>query len=339
MNNIVIILLCFIIVITGCDNQDKLNETKRENSELKRIEAQRIANVDSITALNEEISLLASQKDSLLQIEKYQRLAVYDIIKQSRLNHVILGTKDLNSAKTFYSDILGFTTKIGNKHSNGLENLFIEFENETEIELISVSNPTDDLAKTYYSLINKNLKGLYFALKTDELTDLNNYISSLDNGFSKFSDLNFYQSLSKNTYDSSTPFFFIQYKGDNQNKKIKHENGANGISAVWLSTRDIRGSINYFSEFGFGLADTLSIADIKNKTALIKNDNLEIILIEDGKNQISGITINVADITLLANLLNDKLQNEFKIKTTKRGKSLYLHPNQTNSIYFEFIEN
>lgn len=340
MNNIVIILLCFIIIFTGCDNQEQLKKTKRENnSELEIIEKQRIASEDSIALLNEEINKLASQKDSLLQIEKYQRLAVYDIIKQSRLNHVILGSNDLNSAKTFYSDILGFTTKIGNKHSNGLENLFIEFENDTEIELMSVSNPTDFLAETYDSLINRNINGLSFALRTPEIKKLNNYLPLLDNEFNSFRDLYIYQSLSKKKYNAATPFFFIKYKNEVQNKLIKHENGANGISAVWLSAKDIRGSIKYYSEFGFSLIDTLSIADIKNKTALIRNDNFELILIEDSKNQISGITISVTDINLLADLLNDRLKKELKIKTTKRGKSLYLNPRLSNSVYLEFIEN
>ncbi len=149
----------------------------------------------------------------------------------------------------------------------------------------------------------------------------------------------FYSTLSKNRIDQKLPVFFIQHHQQNFNTKTNHQNKSIGISAIWLTTKKLRESIKNFSDFGFSLIDTISVANINNKTALIKNDNFEIILLEDNNYKLSGLTIKTADITSMKNMLNNKFDVELKVKTSKRGKSIYLNPQITNSIWFEFLEN
>ena len=64
------------------------------------------------------------------------------------LDHIPLGVADLEGAAANFGK-LGFLIKPGRPHGNGLHNQHIKFPNGEGIELMTVRDPTDSLAREY----------------------------------------------------------------------------------------------------------------------------------------------------------------------------------------------
>jgi hypothetical protein len=64
------------------------------------------------------------------------------------LDHAPVAVADLDAAASDFSR-LGFVIKPGRPHGDGIRNRHVKFPNGGEIELITASNPTDDLAREY----------------------------------------------------------------------------------------------------------------------------------------------------------------------------------------------
>ncbi|OYU69394.1 MAG: hypothetical protein CFE28_04895 [Alphaproteobacteria bacterium PA2] len=92
------------------------------------------------------------------------------------LDHVPVAVADLDQAAADFGR-LGFVLKPGRPHTNGLGNRHVKFPNGGGIELITASNPGDDLAREYaewlkggdgpafWSLFSPDLQGLTAILK------------------------------------------------------------------------------------------------------------------------------------------------------------------------------
>lgn len=335
----IILITSIVICITGCENVQNVEQSKQaQKQELKQIKDLEANYKKLDDTLKSNIIELKKKKDELLSNEDYFRSKIHDIIKHSFLDHIILGSKNLSNSELFFNKALGFSVKKGKPHKNGIENLFIEFADSSEIEILSVDIPRDPLAKKYkIQLENENL-GLQFAIRSNSIDQLANNFKSISSDYSILTKQNNYSTLSKNNTSEDFPFFFIQYK-NNPTGNVKHDNKTSGISSVWLSTPNIRKSIIQYSDFGFSLVDTLTVADIDNKTASMKNDNFEIILIEDNNYAITGVTIKTNFINNMQEMLIEYLKEDVRIIENKRGKSIYLSPQITKSIWFEFLEN
>ena len=333
------IILLITISLIACDNNTEVNNSKTEgNEETIIVEKEKQKHNIDIDSLNKEIRKLSESKDELRKNLEFAGSNIYSIIKQSFLDHIIIGSNDLSNSELFFNKALGFSVKKGDPHKNGINNLFIEFTDSSEIEILSVDTPTDQLAKTYKTQLDNNKFGLQFAIRVNSIDQLTNNFISISSKYSTLINQNNYSSLSKNNTSEDFPFFFIQYE-NNPTGNVKHDNKTSGISSVWLSTPNIRQSIIQYSDFGFSLIDTLTVADIDNKTASMKNDNFEIILIEDNNYAITGVTIKTNFIDNMQEMLIEYLKEDVRIINNKRGKSIYLSPHVTNSIWFEFLEN
>ena len=85
------------------------------------------------------------------------------------LDHVILAVKDLDAAAARCEE-LGFTTKLGHPHPNGLLNRHVKFADGTSLELMTVTGtPRDRMARDYASMIRDRDRGAYVAIRADDL--------------------------------------------------------------------------------------------------------------------------------------------------------------------------
>jgi hypothetical protein len=328
-----------LIVFFACDNQQKISKSKNNsNGESQLIEQTKDDFSKSIDSLNEDISSLEKSKNRLAANLDYSLSNVYSYLNNSFLDHIIIGTKNLEETKLFLENSLGFKIKTGNIHKNGIKNIFVEFEDSSEIEFVSVQNPTDQLASDYNKLINKNHFGLQFAVRTNHITELYSHLQKVNSDFNNFSNNKIYSSISQSNISSQKPFFIIQYHNKMNNSTNYHQGKINGLSAIWLTTPNLIETIKTYSEYGFTLVDTVTVANIKNKTATMKNKNFEIILIADNSYSILGLTLRSESIDEVQKMFAKNFNKAVDIKKSKRGKSIYLPPQVTKSIWFEFIE-
>lgn len=338
-NKIIISIILISLVFLSCDNNTKVNQSKLENKqESEIIKNEKIVHEKQIDSLNYEIKKIKEEKNNKKYNTKFAEAEIYNLLKSSYLDHVIIGSKDLLKSELLLKEKLGFTTKKGREHENGITNFFVDFKDSSEVEIMSVKNPKDKLVSRYNSLLDNNQYGFQFAIRTNSLEKLTENFKEIKSEYSVLAKNEDYSTLSTEIFSKKYPLFFIQYK-DNSSSQTIQGNNTNGISAVWLSTPNIRKSIEQYSNFGFSLIDTISVANIKSKTALMKNDNFDIILIEDESYSITGVTIKTNNIEKIQKILIANLRKDVRITENKRGKSIYLSPQITNSIWFEFLEN
>lgn len=336
MKKVLIILL--LLSISGCDNKTEVDKSKEEiNQVTKSITDEKEKHQRSIDSLNKEIDNI--NKTTSQKKMDYASAEIFNIGKHSYLDHVIIGTNEFQKSMSFLNEKLGFSIKNGRTHKNGITNYFVEFEDSSEIEFISIENNAVGLANQYKELLKKDKYAFQFALRTNQLKKLKESFNTLSTGFSEYNENKIYSTLANSEISQSLPFFFIKNHKDNSPSNFAHQNNAAGISAIWIKTKDIKISVRDYIDLGFDVIDTIKVGDYNTKTVLLKNNNFEIILIQSNEFEISGISIKTKNIKKLRPTINEKLNLNLKLNSNKRGTSISLSPKTTKSIWFEFIEN
>ncbi|MCB9258794.1 MAG: VOC family protein [Ignavibacteriales bacterium] len=328
------LILMFLILLLSCSNETKVKESKDEQSfEVDKIKKEKLKLSNEADSLSNEVEKLKSEKEDFAQNNKLAEADIYTTVKNSLLDHVIIGTKDLDKTSGLFK-LFGFSIKNGREHQNGVRNNFIEFGDNSEIELIEINEPKDEISKNYKNLINENIFGLQFALRVNNIDKLTDSFKKLDFPFTDLVENNIYSTLSSKTINTELPIFFIQFNNENNNSIINHSNRAKGIKSVWFETKDIKKSAKQLVDLGFEPIGNYEIPAFKNKVVEFRNNNFGIILIESDKYQINGITILVEDYSNLKSIL-DKNNITFDEHSEK---NIFVNPSQTKSIWIEFTK-
>ena len=211
------------VILISCDTNKEIKDYKKQNTnEIKTIEEERIKHQQDIDSLSKEIDSLSETKSDINERTDFAEAEIYRIIKDAQLDHLIIGTKNLGDSKKFFEQELGFKIKNGNHHKNGSSNFFVEFSDESEIEIMSIERPADKLANDYYKLIENNKYGLQFALRTNEISNLRKHLNALKFDYEVFAENKIYSTLSKRTLDHELPIFFIQFNSENKNMTLMY---------------------------------------------------------------------------------------------------------------------
>ncbi len=320
-----LIIFCpLLLLLFSCDNQKQVKDSKNKlNQEPQLIEQAKEQKLKMIDSLNNEITLLNQNKDKLSKNIDYTFANIYSTLNNSFLDYIIIGTENLEKIKLLLNSQLGFSINDKKTSKNGISNFIIQFEDSSKIEFVSSDNKLE----------------LQFALRTNNIKELFSNLKTISSPLNIFSKSKIHSTISQSKTSASLPFSIIQYHNRNKNIVKGHLNKANKISAVWLTTPDIRKTIEQYSTYGFSLVDTLTVANIKQKTALIKNNNLDLILINGKDYSILGLTLKVSNLEDVQKLFVNNLNKNFAIKKNKRGRSIYLSPQITKTIWLEFLGN
>ncbi|MDX1571031.1 MAG: VOC family protein [Xanthomonadales bacterium] len=161
------------------------------------------------------------------------------------LDHVIIAVADLESARARFAD-LGFVLKPGRPHANGIRNLHIKFEDGTEIELLTVDEPTDALARTYLEHLSAGSGPVYAGLFAPDRDDLLGVLRKLGlepsvgalitlAGSSGLGHLFFGR---RNHAPTDRPGHFA------------HGNGARSLIGLWLAPDDSSSTVELLTRLG-----------------------------------------------------------------------------------------
>ncbi|MBK7104663.1 MAG: VOC family protein [Ignavibacteriae bacterium] len=330
-----LILLKFLTV--SCDNTQNVHESKKENiSETEKIKSEKLELNKTADNLSQNIQKLKEQKRVLTNDSLIIHNNIYSSIRNSFLDHIIIGTKNLKDISELFRKI-GFTIKEGKLHKNGIKNNFIEFDDNSEIEFVEIKNPTDNFTKEYEKLILQKNYGLQFALRVNDIENLKNNFTSANSNFTELQKGKDFSTLSAKNINYDLPIFFIEFNKLN-NSKTNHENKTKGISSIWFETKNIKKTAHELVDIGFEPIGNHSIPTFPGKIVELKNANFKIILIESVKDEITGITISIENINAIKNILNNNFDKTFSSKIIEKGKSIFLPKEITKSIWMEFIE-
>ena len=164
------------------------------------------------------------------------------------IDHISIVVNNLEEAQKTYKD-LGFTIKPGRKHSNSIENAHIKFQDGSALELITASEPKDDLAELYIK--NKVLgEGpVFLAIHMEDANITKELLSELN---PRLAEESFYQWLTFTEEENLSYLFFIKYSNPVIDKKehLNHKNEVIGIKAIALSKPDYTNEEKLFSYLG-----------------------------------------------------------------------------------------
>ena len=150
------------------------------------------------------------------------------------IDHLPIVVNDLKSAKAKMIEN-GFTIKQGYRHKNGITNSHIKFADKTALELISISNPSDDIALSYQKFLKNGEGGTFLSFRINNFDSVKSVLEKNKIKFEIFSTKVF-------TYITFTEpelqhIFFIEYKYEFPNDSLftTHSNKTKGIAEVSLA--------------------------------------------------------------------------------------------------------
>jgi hypothetical protein len=332
------VIIFSIFCLFNC-TQNK-DEDLRKEDDINKVYSDKKKEAEN---LKKEVEILRNRKDSLAKIyeKSLAEVSLSKLIQRSKLDHVTLAVKNINSAKNNYSNQLGFTIKEGRVHKNGLINSFIKFSDGSALELVTTNEPKDDLADWYKNFINNSEGVAFTALENDQLDLL--YDKLTESGFviNKQSNNSSYSIVNFQPQDFMHHFFFINYthKIYDSLETFKHKNGATKLFAVWISIDNIDKAKKQYSLFGFNNFSYLSIPSQNLNGMKIELTKSKIyLLFSSFKNKIMGVTLLTNDILKSQSYFQKSLQINFEIFKDSRGKSIFIPPDYTSNIWIEFLE-
>lgn len=333
----IITVIIVLLLFTFCSNENNVDSSKeKKTNEIKHINDEKRELYESFDSLNEKIKSLKDRKTEIQENLEFYEVEIFEQVKNAKLDHVIIGALNFQETSIFFNN-LGFSIKDGYKHKNGISNNFIEFIDNSEIEIIEISESSNTSSENYKSFIDAKISGLQFAIRVNEIKQLKLSFEKLNFPFIYLDKNKAYSTLSSKSINTELPIFFIKYNKENNNTEVNHTNKTKGIKSIWFETKDIKKSAGQLVDFGFDPIGNYKIPSFNNKVVEFRNNNFGIILIESNKYEISGITISIESLSELQQIMNKNFDRTFLDKIIKYGKSIFLPREITKSLWLEFV--
>lgn len=168
-----------------------------------------------------------------------------------RLDHVPIAVADLDALAETLTDGFGFSAKPGRRHANGLENLHIKFEDGSALELMTVHEPKDDVARHYADLIEIGGGGAYLALSGLSVDDVLAAAASIEPALSATRSTAFDLASFPSGHDLES-IFFIETHGPSTDgpEHVTHANGATALQGVWIAVEEPQRLVDLLVELG-----------------------------------------------------------------------------------------
>jgi hypothetical protein len=172
---------------------------------------------------------------TLAQVAQAQVAACVAAAGAPRLDHVVVVVRNLDTAAARFRP-LGFRFKPGRLHPDSLLNRHVKFRDGTGIELMTVvGRPTDRMARDYADLLATGEKGVYAALRTEDMagTAAEAGRAGLPRRSTRTGSARY---LSFPGVPDAATLFFVAggARADDPDSVLAHENGAVALEAAWV---------------------------------------------------------------------------------------------------------
>jgi catechol 2,3-dioxygenase-like lactoylglutathione lyase family enzyme len=169
-----------------------------------------------------------------------------------RFDHVTIAVGDLETASSTFRDRLGFSLKPGRVHANGLRNAHVRFADHSALELMSAgAGQPDALSEWYRRFLAGGDGGAFVALRAGPVDSVLQRLGSLAEEAIVFRGKAFDWASFPDGHPLRAIFFVdVRSRPEDQPDQLRHENGATGLSEVWVETPDTVLLSSLLSRFG-----------------------------------------------------------------------------------------
>lgn len=157
-----------------------------------------------------------------------------------RIDHVTIAVYDLTEAIATFEQVLGFSTKPGTAHGNGLRNAHVRFGDESALELMSVEGgDPDPVSELYRSFLAEGEGGAFVALAAGPIDSVIAKLGERLEGASVTRGPAVDWIAFPEGHDLHPVFFVdVRSRAPDAPAHREHANGARGIAQVRLQLRD-----------------------------------------------------------------------------------------------------
>ncbi|MCB1184769.1 VOC family protein [bacterium] len=250
------------------------------------------------------------------------------------LDHVVVVVADLEAAAARYR-ALGFALKPGRHHANGIRNLHAKFPDGTEIELLTVDEPGDDLARSYRRHLAEGDGPAYAGFYGPDLEVTAGHLTSVDWPLRRAGGL-----LTIDDPALGHVFFGRRNASPTDRPEhFAHANGASGLQAVWWAADD-PSSDRLLDDLG---ARPVPVAWTSPSGAACRAARLpsgEVRLLPPAERvrpdrPICGLTVAVADLDAVLAALQGVVPVE-QVRVEGDGRAVLVAPDAACGLWLEF---
>jgi len=323
-------LLFFACEGGGRELPDQNQSEKRDRDSIKAESSDLKNSVDELSRIRDSIDF---------EIKKHEaKFKLMSHLSRSSLDHIVLSMDTSDNFIQTFSEVFGFLIKPGREHENGIYNRFIEFNNESEIEFISVTEPSDELAYSYSDKIRAGGGLEFVAIRSDSVDLLSRLFTILlpENCQITTNELTTNFTFTNSEFLKNILFFKYNLMGEYKNSLTTHPNGAIGIKSVWLNYSDIKW-IQKMEEMGFIHSGRSNSNYLNTSIEIFTLNNFELFLVNKyDSNEMLGISIELHDINQfeledISDLKITELEDEF-------NKSIFISLNNNKNQFIELFE-
>ena len=253
------------------------------------------------------------------------------------LDHIPVAVTDLDRAAADFRR-LGFVIKPGRPHDDGIRNRHVKFPNGGGIELITASDPTDDLAREYADWLKGGSGPAFWSLYSPDLAGVTNVLAQqalepVDHG-----DLvNFPQRILPHRL-----FFADRLRSPTDGPQYwSHPNTAYKLAGVWIA--GTAPELGLLPALGLTRSGRPHCSPFERRviTWVIPGEGDEVLVApgvsRPADRSIIGMTILVEHLSAARTVLRAN-KVRFTEPAGRRGLSLWIAPASAQNVWMEFHE-
>ena len=253
------------------------------------------------------------------------------------LDHIPVAVTDLDQATADFSS-LGFVIKPGRPHDDGIRNRHVKFPNGGGIELITASNPTDDLAREYVDWLKGGSGPAFWSLYSSNLDGVTKVLAQQGLEPTDHGDLvNFPQHVMPHRL-----FFADRLRSPTDGPQYwSHPNTAYRLAGVWIA--GTASELGLLPALGLTPSDRPHCSPFPRHviTWVIPGEGDEVLVVpgvsRPADRSIVGMTVLVEDISVARKVLR---ANKVRFTEPKgcAGLSLWIAPASAQNVWLELHE-
>jgi catechol 2,3-dioxygenase-like lactoylglutathione lyase family enzyme len=290
------------------------------------------------------------------------------------VDHVGVGVRDLAQAQHHYEQ-LGFKVGTGGHFPDGVSNSIVGFQNNSYLELLSVSGDSQSSASDIADFVKKHEGAMFLGIEVSSAKAAADYLKSrnfdvsgpdpgsiMTEGETK-PPLPMWYSVSPADKPAAEkkaitiPIFWIEYVSPERREKrraegsMNHPNTAIGIHAVWFAVHEAEAQLRTLRDAGLESRESREAKFLAGHGEEVKAGQGVLLLLEssdktglltkylsDHDEGIIGLSIEVADLGKARQLAESGTGRKLKTYKGFYGTSFLLPPEVTHGVWMEVFQ-
>jgi Glyoxalase-like domain len=293
------------------------------------------------------------------------------------VDHIGIGVRDLTQVRHDYEQ-LGFKVSGGGRFPGGLSNCTVSFQNNTYLEMLSVSGGTPVAhsdAADVAEFVTKHEGAMFLGIDVSSAKAAADYLKAHNfdvNGPDPGSimkegettppppmwyDVSTADKPAANKEGFTIPIFLVEYVSTSWKDKARAEgrmdqpNTAVGVHAAWFAVHDTKAQLRMLRDAGFEIGESREAKFVSAHGREVKAGTGSLLLLEssdkdglltkylsDHDEGIIGLSIEVADLAKAHQLAESGTGRELETHKGFYGTSFLLPPEVTHGVWIEMFQ-